>query len=223
MKIPILITSLINRLEQAEFTSNCYKSLTSGEHLLAISIDASNEFISLTHKWNNFLDQYRDREYQYLIIIANDTLAKKESIDYMVRFMQENLDIGIGESKLNRNFEDFLNTNLEYSNNVIPLNDTSNFIIRKGVIEKIGRFNENRFPFAQNERDYIYRCKLGGVRVEQIAMQLFYHPPISLTLENRGDFKQDCERYREIWGGDWQSEQFKYPFNNPDLDFTYSE
>lgn len=223
MRLPILITALIYNQEQRQATKECFDSLQSNEHLLDISIDSRNESISLTKKWNDFLDQWRDRDYEYLVIIANDTLARPETIDYMVRFMNDNPDVGIGESKLNRNREEFLAIPIEYStNSLVDIDDTSNFIIRKGVIEKVGRFNENRYPFAHNERDYIYRCKLAEVSVVQTEMRLFYHPPVSLTLENRGDYDDSRKTYREQWGGEWLAERYTKPFNKEELDYTFS-
>lgn len=224
MKLPILVTSLINKKEQENFTKDCIASLWSEDHILDVRLDSRNCPGKLTQKWNEFCDEYRGKDYEYIIIIANDTIARPESIDYMVRFMEDNPEVGIGESKLNRSKQDFLLTHIAYTDDYDKeVNDTSNFIIRKGVIEKVGRFNEIRYPFSKNEHDYLYRCELAGIIVAQTRMQMFYHPIESLTPENRGDFKQYVDAYIMQWGGDWNSPRFEYPFNNPELDYTFSE
>lgn len=224
MKIHIFLPTLINRKEQEDATRRCLSSITSDEHILNVQVDNRDERWSLTQKWNQFLDYWRDRAYEYLLIIANDTIAKSESIDYLVKFMKDNPNIGIGESKLNRDLNSFSSSEINYSKNYrLTLEDTSNFIIRKGVIETVGRFNEKRFAFAYNERDYTYRCKLANILVVQTEMNLFYHPRSPLTLENRGDFNEDVRKYTELWGGDWTSETYNHPFNNPSLDYTFSD
>ena len=224
MRLPVLVTSLIYNKEQEQFTTRCLASLSSQNHLLDIRLDSRNCPGKLTQKWNDFCDEFRGTEYDYLVIIANDTLGREETFDHMVRFMEENQEVGIGEVKLNRNLESFLKAPVRYDPSYsVQITDTSNFIIRRGVIEKIGRFNEARFPFAFNERDYIYRAKLANVKVATIEMELFYHPEVSLTLENRGDFYSYRQLYIQLWGGDWQDEVYATPFNSPDLDYTFSE
>lgn len=218
MKIPILVTSYIVKKEYEDQTRECIASLTSKNHLLDIRLDNRDCPDKLSQKWNEFARDYSG--YEYIIIMANDTLAKPQSIDFMIDFMDQNPEVSVGQATMERNKETFLNTPLVYDGAYThqPL-DTCNFIIRKGTFDDVGYFNQKRYPFSMGERDWLYRCSLAGRKVGYHQnMKLFWHPPVSMTQENRGNFSDYQQAYIEQWGGLDLQERYIKPFDNP----TYS-
>jgi hypothetical protein len=97
--------------------------------------------------------------------------------------------------------------------------DPATFLLRKGVIEKVGRIDEF-FPVEFVERDYMYRMKLAGYDCIQPDVVTWYHPPYSGTVGNDlRRYDQAFKRYVLKWGDD--PEVYQFPFNDPSLDFTY--
>lgn len=174
--------------------------------------------------WNAFIDKFRGTDYDYLMIVANDMVADSNAIDFMVRCAEENPDAGMITSKVERDIEKF-NANkgkIEYTSELTSgLIDPACFLLRKGIVEKVGRIDEY-FPGAFVERDLIHRIKLAGYEVIQPEIVLWYHPPYSGTLGNDIDeLDKAYTRYVRKWGGDANAEQFRNPMNDISLDFTY--
>jgi GT2 family glycosyltransferase len=175
----------------------------------------------LAQKWNEWLDSYRGTYYDYLFVTANDVEHKEQSIDYLVDFAQQN-NIDVVSGSLGRNYEHFSEIDdIVFSTDIADRMDTPAFLIKKGVIEKVGRVDEY-FPLEFVERDYFYRAELAGFKVAGAKMKLHYHPDESVTVGyNNERFQKAFDRYVQKWGGDALKEQFTYPFNDMSLDFTY--
>ena len=223
-KIKILLPALIETKEQEIMTEECRKSLVSFEHCTKLTIDTNKYPTKVAGVWNVFLDQWRGKEFDYLLITANDTIADPLAIDYMVRCAEENPNAAIITGKVTRSKDDFKKYFGQYkytSRLTKGFIDPACFLIRKGVIERIGRIDEE-FPCEFVERDYINRCKLAGYDVIQPDIHLWYHPPYAGTIGNDQDRLQlALRKYLQKWGGDATIEKFGHPYNDVSLDFTY--
>ena len=239
MNIKVLLPALLDTKEQIQMTNDCRDSLVSKDCNIEIIEDNKVYDTRVAGVWNAFLDKYRysDRrsddvwygspdEYDYLMITANDTIADPNAIDYMVKCAEENPNAAIITGKVDRNYNRFMKKSgkREYTSELTKgLIDPACFLIRRGVIEKVGRIDDY-FPVEFVERDYIHRCKLAGYDVVQPDVVLWYHPPFAGTIGNDDDrLRFYLRRYLSKWGGDANAEVYKYPFNDLSLDYTYCE
>src|SRR5690606_23014759 len=228
MKVHTLITAIALDNEDVELTKQCYNSFincpTSFVNDVMVDTRLHPKEQALTGKWNDFINFYRGKDYDYLMICANDTIAHPNALEYMVRLMQDNSEIGILHPTMNRHIDDFnasLNQSIEYTPELTwnPA-ETANMIVRKGVIETVGEF-DLLFPHEYNERDYFHRARKLGIKLGTSPMKLFYHPPHSQEDPYRQGVSVAANNYRMKHGGDWERETFDYPFNNPDLSYVH--
>lgn len=177
--------------------------------------------------WNVFLSEWIGKEYDYLLITANDVEHDPMCVDFLVRCAEDNPNAGIITTRVTRDIEHFKKHfgQYEYTSKLTknePL-DPATFLIRRGVIEKVGIADE-QFPVEFVERDLIYRAKLAGYDCIQPDIILEYHPPISGTVGNDPlRLESAYNRYVAKWGGDANSEKFTHPYNDLSLDYTYHE
>jgi len=226
MKIKILLPALLDTPEQVQMTDECRNSLITKDNDIEVIEDNERYDTRVAGVWNKFLDAWRGKEYDYLMITANDTVADPNAIDYMVRCAEDNPDSALITGKVDRNYNRFMkkSSKRKYTKELTSgLIDPACFLLRKGVIEDVGRIDEY-LPVEFVERDYIYRCKLAGYDVIQPDVVLWYHPPYAGTIGNDDDrLRFYLRRYLSKWGGDANSETFRYPFNNMNLDYRYTE
>ena len=57
--------------------------------------------------WNKLINVWRGKDYDYLMIIASDTIADPDAIDYMVKCAEENPQAGMITGKVERNLKRF--------------------------------------------------------------------------------------------------------------------
>lgn len=230
MKVHTLITAIALDQEDVDLTVACYNSFmgckTSFVNDVSVDTRLHPKDQALTGKWNDFINFYRGKDYGYLLICANDTLAHPDALEYMVKLMEDNPDMGVIHSTVNRdrtNFDTSLASPIEYTPSLhFDPSETANMILRKGVIEKVGEF-DLLFPHEYNERDYFYRCKLAGFKLGTSSMGLFYHPNHSQDDPNRQGAWFARDNYIGKWGGDWMREIYECPFNNGALNFTHTK
>lgn len=227
MTIKLLLPSLITNEDQEMMTVQCRQSLICArdvsKHNIEIIEDQKPYKAKVAGVWNNFLDEWRGKDYDYLMITANDTQADLAAIDYMVRCAEEH-NAGMVTGKVVRDLEEFKKGygKQEYTSELTTgLIDPACFVLKKGVIEKVGRIDEE-WPGSFVERDYIYRMKLAGYTIIQPDVVLWYHPPYSGTLGNdQAEMMHALRKYCAKWGGDADREIFRYPYQNMNLDYTY--
>ena len=224
MKVKLLLPALIETKEQKRMTNECKKSLVSKEHDIELTEDNKRYKTRVAGAWNALLDPWRGKDYDYLMIVASDTIADPNTIDFMVKCAEENPKAGIITGKVIRDLKQFKKMvgKRKYTPKLTSgLIDPACLIIRKGVIEKVGKIDEE-FPFEFVERDYIWRCKLAGYEIIQPDVILWYHPPFSGTIGNpQLRLQKALRKYIRKWGGDANSEVFKFPYNDMNLDFTF--
>lgn len=226
-KIKVLLPALIETKEQKEMFERSYKSALSFENCAKVYVNHDRFETKVAGAWNALLDAWRGKEYDYLMITASDVEHDPMCIDFLVRCAEENPNAGIISTKVERDYDKFIQGfgQQEYTSKLTEdqPKDPATFLIRKGVMEKIGRVDE-QFPGAFVERDLIYRAKLAGFDWVQPDIILEYHPPFSGTLGNDEiELQKALKRYMLKFGGDANQEQFKHPYNNLSLDFTYCE
>lgn len=223
--IRALVPALITKPEQEKMTKRCLETLASFEHCVKAEVDSKPYRTQVAGVWNAFLDKWRGKEYSYLLITANDVEHDPLMIDYLVKCGEENPKAGIISCKVTRDADKFKKNfgQYEYSGKLTTgLKDPATFLLRKGVVEKVGRIDE-WFPCEFVERDYIYRCQLAGYDWIQPDIELSYHPPFAGTIGNDGvRLQRALRRYLEKWGGDATQEIYENPFNDLSLRFTYT-
>lgn len=225
LKIKALLPYLITNKEQEEMTEKARKSLMSFEHCLSICEDGKKYEDQVAGVWNVFLDTWRGKKYDYLLITANDVEHDPMMVDYLVRCMEENPSAGIVSVKCTRDLEEFKKGygQQQYTSELTTSQpkDPATFMIRKGVIEKVGRVDAT-FKTEFVERDFIYRCKLAGYDWVQPDVVLEYHPPYAGTIGNDRDrLHRALVKYVNKWGNDANKEIFTNPYNNLNFDYTY--
>lgn len=193
---------------------------------------ASIEIVEDTNKYENkmaecmnvFFDRFRGTDYNYLIWIPNDLKCHRLSIQRLVEMMEDNKDIAIGSLDVVRDIEKFKelkNIKLTKRRNHYIDMETTNFIVRAGVIEEVGRIDE-QFPLEFFERDYFYRVRLARGVLAGIRTVAFYHPVESGTIGNSTERLQKAlEEYTKKWGGDAFQERYQNPMNDIKLDYKY--
>jgi hypothetical protein len=225
-KVKALLPYYITNTGQKEMTDRARKSLISFDCCLKVFEDGKKYETKVAGVWNAFFKEWMGKEYDYLLITANDVEHDCKMVDFMVRCAEENPK-SIISCKVTRDYEKFKS---EYGQHIYTSEltthkpkDPATFLLPKGVIETIG-FADEQFPGSFVERDLLYRAKLAGWTWIQPDIELEYHPPYSGTLGN--DVKA-CElafqRYVQKWGGDADTERFLRPYNNLSLPISYVE
>ncbi len=227
IKIKALLPYLLMNKDQEEMTERARKSLISFDNCLKLYEDGKKYETKVAGVWNAFFKQWIGKEYEYLMITANDVEHDPKMIDFMVRCAEANPTAGIISCKVTRDYEEFKQgfgqqIYTEALTTSQP-KDPATFLIRKGVLEIIGLVDE-QFPGAFVERDLIYRAKLAGYDWIQPDIVLQYHPPYSGTLGNDMDALNNAySRYLAKWGGDANNEKYTHPYQNLNLPITYCE
>lgn len=226
--IKILLPALITTKEQQKMTDDCKKSIFSLDHCIKVYEDNEKYEAKVAGVWNAFLDKWRGKEYDYLMILANDTQLDPMAIDYGVKTLEEHPEAGVCTLHVTRDLEEFKKgfgkqlrsgeLTKRYENM-----DPANFIIRKGVIETVGRIDET-FKMEFVERDYWRRCEKMGFKWIEPIETLNYHPPFAGTIGNDPErLVKAFNKYIRKHGGDAGKEKFDFPYNDISLNWTYSE
>lgn len=225
--VQVLFPALIHTKELAKMADGCRKSIISFEHCIQITEDNNKYPRKVAQAWNTLLDLWRGKEYDYLMIMASDTILDPMAIDYMVRCMEENPSAGVVTCHVTRDLEEFRKGfgQQAYSSKLTAdyhSMDPANFLIRKGVIEKVGRIDE-MFPGPFVERDFWRRCTQMGFDWIEPEEVLNYHPPFAGTIGNdQAELQSALRRYLLKHGGDAGQERFEYPYNDMRLDWTFT-
>lgn len=223
-KVRLLLPALLETKEQKQMAKECRESLVSKENEIELLEDNKRYPKRVAQAWNTLIDRWRGKDYDYLMIVASDTIADPNAIDYMVRCAEKNPNAGMITGKVERNlkrFKRFAGKRKYTSKLTVGLIDPACFLLRRGVIERVGRI-DTEFPFEFCERDLIYRIKLAGYNVIQPDVVLWYHPPFAGTIGN--DYKRlqfYLRKYVRKWNGDADMEQNRFPYNDASLDYTF--
>jgi len=221
--IKALLPALITTKEQEEMTKRSLETLISEDHDLEVFVDKKKYEARIAGVWNAFLDTWRGKEYDYLVITANDIYHDPKCIDFLVRLAEEHPEAGMVSGKVERDLDKFNDdfgkrTYAERLTVGFP-KDPATMLFRKGVIEKVGRIDE-LFPLEFVERDYLYRMQLAGYQWLQSVEVLVYHPPFAGTIGNDQErLHKAFLKYQMKWGGDANSESFRYPWNDMNKDY----
>ena len=224
--IKILLPALITNEEQKLMTDKCRKSLVSFEHCIQIIEDNNKYKFSVAEVWETFFSNFRGKEYDYLMVVANDTEMDCQAIDFGIRCLEENPEAGVITFKVERDHDKYIKGygqgiyDGKLSRNYKEL-DPACFILKKSVIEKVGKMDFT-FPCEFCERDYWYRCKLAGLDWIQLDQILCYHPSIAGTIGNSQErLQRALRKYTLKWGGDAGQEKYTHPYQDLNLDYTY--
>jgi len=102
---------------------------------------------------------------------------------------------------------------------VAMLGGFSVFAISKGVIPRVGWFDENFTPAYYEDNDFDYRCRLAEVKIRALPASLIHHTSSTLQEgptykdQNRMTFAANRKRYLDKWGGEPYREKFTTPFD----------
>lgn len=226
--IKALLPALIETEEQRKMTEECRKSIISFDYCLKVEEDNERYATKVAGVWNNFFKKWVNGDYDYLLMLANDTILDPMMIDYGVQTLLEHPDAGVCTFHVTRDLEAFKlgfgqqkrsgKLTQDYSNM-----DPANFLIRKGVLEKVGLIDEN-FPCEFVERDLWRRCELAGFKWIEPIEVLNYHPPFAGTIGNDDiRLQKALVKYVAKWGGDAGQERFLHPYNDYGLDYKFTD
>ena len=223
--VKVLLPALISNEEQKAMTDRCRKSLISLDHCIQIIEDNNKYMYSVAEAWETFFSNFRFKKYDYLMITANDTEMDCNAIDYGIKYLESH-SAGVITFKVTRDHDDFkknygkIRYDGKLSRNYSEL-DPACFILKKGVIEKVGRMDFT-FPCEFCDRDYWYRSRLAGFEWVQLDEVLCYHPPFAGTIGNSDErLEKALRKYVVKWGGDAGQEVYKHPYNNLSNDYTF--
>lgn len=120
LKVHILITALALDEEDVALTKQCYESFincpTSFVKDVMVDPRLHGKGLALTAKWNEFINFYRSKDYDYLMLCANDTIAHPDALEYMVKWMEDNKGVDIMHPIMNRDRNDFDKSCKNYAN-----------------------------------------------------------------------------------------------------------
>lgn len=226
-RVKALLPYRITTKEQGEMTDRARKSLMSFDCCLKVFEDGRPYKTKVAGVWNNFFREWVGKDYDYLLITANDVEHDPKAIDFMVRCAEEHKNAGIVSCKVTRDYDAFKRGfGQQIYTGELTTNkpkDPATFILRKGVVETIG-FADEQFPVEFVERDLIYRIKLAGYDWVQPDIVLEYHPDFAGTVGNDPTrLDMALKRYVMKWGGDANFERYTHPYNDLSLDITYRE
>lgn len=234
VKVAILLAALALDEEDNQLTLQAYNSYmacpTSFVKEIVVDPRLHKKGDALSLKWNQFIQHYRDyreSDYDYLVICANDTIAHPQAFEHLIRVMEDNPDIGIMHPVLNRDRADFdlsCQSDIEYTPDIFfSPHETAQMFLRKGVIEQVGDF-DLMFPHERGEQDYFLRAHKMGIELATSPMKLFYHPPYSQSDPNRQGLTTADKNFEDKFGTNWFSgllgEGYEHPYNDPTKDWT---
>ena len=141
--IQVLLPALITNKEQEEMTKKCRKSINSFKHCIKVYEDNNKYDTKVAGVWNNFFKEWVGKDYDYLMITANDTILDPLAIDYAIEALEEHPEAGVCTLHVTRDLEEFKKNFGQYkrSGELTPnysSMDPANFVIKKGVLEKVG-------------------------------------------------------------------------------------
>jgi hypothetical protein len=225
--VNVLLPALITTEEQKKMTESCKRSIFSLNHCIKLKEDHNKYETKVAGVWNAFLDEWRGKDYEFLLITANDTILDPNLIDFGIETLNEHPKAGVCTFHVTRDLEEFKKgfgqsgRSGRLTKNYANM-DPANFMIRKGVIEKVGRVDE-QFPCEFVERDFWRRCEEMGFKWIEPEEVLNYHPPYAGTIGNDVDRLQVALRkYVSKHGGDAGAETFDFPYNDSRLDWTFT-
>lgn len=223
MKIKVVLPALIHTEELKAMTDIARRSIHSFDNCIEVIEDNTKYNTMVAGAWNALLDQVRGTEYDFVMIACSDMQLDPLAIDYAVRYLEE-LEQDITTFECERDLDKFKDgfgqREFTLSETTGKRKDPACIMFRKGVIEKVGRIDEE-FKMEFVERDYLYRCQLAGYDWMQPDVVLMYHPPHSGTIGNDvGRLQTAHRKYTAKWGGD--VETYRYPYNDIFLDWTFT-
>lgn len=103
------------------------------------------------------------------------------------------------------------------------------FTIRHSVWSALGPFDPIFYPGYFEDDDYVYRCKLAHVQIEECFDVRFDHVRSATlrgmnqqeTTAHHARFESNLVRYIEKWGGKPGEERFNTPYNLQEGDENY--
>ena len=181
------------------------------------------ENIGVAAGWNRGVSRGLADGCTHFLIINDDVVLAKNTIDHLVFRMNEDKEIGLLSATDYRNWNspdevrDMLHG--EHSIDFIDAPHFSCFMITKESYDKIGRFDERFFPAYFEDNDYCYRTLLSGMKILRSQNAPFYH--YGSQTQNAGapvcqpsQFANNRNYFVGKWGGFPGEEVYKHPFNN---------
>jgi len=225
-KVKALLPYYITTKEQEEMTDRARKSLMAFDCCLHVYEDGKKYETKVAGVWNAFFKQWVGKEYDYLLITANDVEHDPKMVDFMVRCAKE-YPMSIVSCKCIRDHEEFKRGYGQqlYTPELTTHKpkDPATFLLPRGVIEMIG-FADEQFECEFVERDLLYRAKLAGYTWIQPDIVLQFHPPYSGTIGNDATrLDMAYKRYLMKWNGDANEERWTHPYGDLNLPISYVE
>jgi GT2 family glycosyltransferase len=186
----------------------------------------------LAAAWNQGLEWSLERHHSFTLIINDDILFTKQSIDNMVSSFlyleQEDKCAMITGNNIRGLYEDPMET-LVYRTDMKAYQecpDFACFMVRPTIKKRIGAFDENFAPAYFEDNDYHYRIGLAGLHAYNDVSAPYYHygsqtQNASSVIPVVPPFAFDNNRsyYINKWGDVPGKEIFTHPYNNLDIEY----
>lgn len=134
-----------------------------------------------------------------------------------------NDDIMFGKDDIKLFYEIYFSTkaDLYYTDNLTSsLNMFSCFMPTPGLVEKVGKFDEEFYPAYFEDNDYWYRMRLNDCSTFAIKTELSHFGSATIKsysdarmIQHHQEFVKNREYYIKKWGGEPGNERYKSAFN----------
>ena len=187
-----------------------------------------NEGVS--HSWNQGTRKALEDNCDYILIINNDVVLRKDTIDNLVERLEKNEPSVVMVTAINvrndcqqdpKNLPN-LAVEVYQKNNETENPDFSCFMINKDCYKAVGQFDEGFNPAYFEDNDYHHRIILAGLKALNCPSALYYHHGSRTRTENivgsvvtDWQFRKNERYYILKWGGSPNKECHSHPFNDP--------
>lgn len=182
--------------------------------------------IGVAGAWNEGTKRAINDGCSHILIINDDILLAKTTINHLVYVMKNNNNIGLLSASDYSNrytaeaFEETFESPVPPEHDIIDAPHFSCFMITKRSYGIVGEFDENFSPAYFEDNDYCHRVLLSGLSIVRSQNAGFYHYKSKTQNEGRGvvqphQFNNNRNYFVRKWGGLPGAEKYTTPFNDP--------
>jgi len=253
MRIAIVCPMYINNNNHLDFTQRTTQSISMSHHFIWIAVhnhvaeqyrplEAHYSFVqhpdetyilegrqpqSVAKAWNDGIDKAIEVGADYIIVINNDILMRRDAVDKLVAFAEAHPDFVMWTMGTLPDPFNMENEPLDENWSEHPC--FSAYMVRNDFFTHVGKFDENIFPAYFEDSDMHARLALANKKAVIYGGSRMFHFG-SRTINVDEDFKEEMPKFFNEnaayfvrkWGtmnvgevDDMRALYFKTPFNDP--------